>query len=113
MLGRPKLTCMRFCCQIYQGNGSITSVYCSDEFHSYLFSPVPDYIKSTVETVMKIHQTEGDGDILAFLTGQVIPVMNRHVKAAPELIQKAVTLFSCLCFIVFRDYLIAKKNCLV
>lgn len=34
-------------------------------------SPVPDYVKSTVETVMKIHQTEGDGDILAFLTGQV------------------------------------------
>ncbi|XP_054429730.1 probable ATP-dependent RNA helicase DHX35 [Pteronotus mesoamericanus] len=36
----------------------------------YLQSPVPDYIKSAVETVMKIHQTEGDGDILAFLTGQ-------------------------------------------
>lgn len=57
------------------------------------FSPVPDYIKSTVETVMKIHQTEGDGDILAFLTGQVIPlglfsVINRHVRAAPEFIQE-------------------------
>lgn len=41
--------------------------------HVYVFSnsPVPDYVKSTVETVMKIHQTEGDGDILAFLTGQV------------------------------------------
>lgn len=36
----------------------------------YLQSPVPDYIKSTVETVVKIHQTEADGDILAFLTGQ-------------------------------------------
>ncbi|XP_047296310.1 putative ATP-dependent RNA helicase DHX35 isoform X2 [Homo sapiens] len=36
----------------------------------YLQSPVPDYIKSTVETVVKIHQTEGDGDVLAFLTGQ-------------------------------------------
>lgn len=53
------------------------------------FSPVPDYIKSTVETVMKIHQTEGDGDILAFLTGQVIPldlcsVVNRHAKAASK-----------------------------
>ncbi|KAL2763709.1 putative ATP-dependent RNA helicase DHX35 isoform 2 [Daubentonia madagascariensis] len=36
----------------------------------YLQSPVPDYIKSTVETVVKIHQAEGDGDILAFLTGQ-------------------------------------------
>ncbi|XP_021039250.1 probable ATP-dependent RNA helicase DHX35 isoform X1 [Mus caroli] len=36
----------------------------------YLQSPVPDYIKATVDTVVKIHQTEGDGDILAFLTGQ-------------------------------------------
>uniref|UniRef100_A0A8C3SIU4 Probable ATP-dependent RNA helicase DHX35 n=1 Tax=Chelydra serpentina TaxID=8475 RepID=A0A8C3SIU4_CHESE len=36
----------------------------------YIQSPVPDYVKSTVETVMKIHQTESDGDILAFLTGQ-------------------------------------------
>ncbi|XP_023570652.1 probable ATP-dependent RNA helicase DHX35 isoform X2 [Octodon degus] len=36
----------------------------------YLQSPVPDYVKSTVDTVVKIHQTEGDGDILAFLTGQ-------------------------------------------
>lgn len=34
-------------------------------------SPIPDYIKSTVETAMKIHQMENDGDILAFLTGQV------------------------------------------
>ncbi|XP_032701635.1 probable ATP-dependent RNA helicase DHX35 isoform X3 [Lontra canadensis] len=42
----------------------------------YLQSPVPDYIRSTVETVMKIHQTEGDGDILAFLTGQVIVATN-------------------------------------
>ncbi|XP_055458376.1 probable ATP-dependent RNA helicase DHX35 [Psammomys obesus] len=36
----------------------------------YLQSPVPDYLKATVDTVVKIHQTEGDGDILAFLTGQ-------------------------------------------
>ncbi|KAI1233316.1 hypothetical protein IHE44_0004486 [Lamprotornis superbus] len=36
----------------------------------YLQSPVPDYLKSTVETTMKIHQMESDGDILAFLTGQ-------------------------------------------
>nr|XP_013802477.1 PREDICTED: probable ATP-dependent RNA helicase DHX35 [Apteryx mantelli mantelli] len=36
----------------------------------YIQSPVPDYVKSTVETAMKIHQTENDGDILAFLTGQ-------------------------------------------
>lgn len=36
-----------------------------------LFSPVPDYVKATVETVLKIHETEDDGDVLAFLTGQV------------------------------------------
>ncbi|XP_043335427.1 probable ATP-dependent RNA helicase DHX35 isoform X2 [Cervus elaphus] len=52
----------------------------------YLQSPVPDYIKSTVETVMKIHQTEGDGDILAFLTGQeeveaVVSVLSEQARA--------------------------------
>ncbi|MGH0124482.1 UNVERIFIED_CONTAM: hypothetical protein FKN15_077167 [Acipenser sinensis] len=36
----------------------------------YTMSPVPDYVKATVETVMKIHESEGDGDVLAFLTGQ-------------------------------------------
>lgn len=43
-------------------------------FHSvvtfFVVSPVPDYVKATVETVMKIHETEDDGDVLAFLTGQ-------------------------------------------
>lgn len=48
---------------------------------------------------MKIHQTEGDGDVLAFLTGQVIPldlfsVMNKHVKAAPQLKQRPINLLS-------------------
>ncbi len=42
----------------------------SDRFFS-VSSPVPDYVKATVETVMKIHETEDDGDVLAFLTGQV------------------------------------------
>uniref|UniRef100_A0A4W4FTD6 Probable ATP-dependent RNA helicase DHX35 n=1 Tax=Electrophorus electricus TaxID=8005 RepID=A0A4W4FTD6_ELEEL len=36
----------------------------------YTLSPVPDYVKATVETVLKIHETEDDGDVLAFLTGQ-------------------------------------------
>ncbi|XP_040186377.1 probable ATP-dependent RNA helicase DHX35 [Rana temporaria] len=36
----------------------------------YTQSPVPDYLKSTVQTVMKIHQSDMDGDVLAFLTGQ-------------------------------------------
>lgn len=37
----------------------------------FVLSPVPDYVKATVETVLKIHETEEDGDVLAFLTGQV------------------------------------------
>ena len=37
----------------------------------FFFSPVPDYVKCTVDTVMGIHREEGQGDILAFLTGQV------------------------------------------
>ena len=32
--------------------------------------PVPDYVKATVDTVIKIHLSEPMGDILAFLTGQ-------------------------------------------
>lgn len=36
----------------------------------YKDEPVPDYVKGTVETVVKIHRTEPAGDILVFLTGQ-------------------------------------------
>ena len=36
----------------------------------YSLDPVPDYLKATVETVMKIHHNEKEGDVLAFLTGQ-------------------------------------------
>ena len=35
----------------------------------YALDPVPNYVKATVETVMKIHCYEKEGDILAFLTG--------------------------------------------
>lgn len=31
----------------------------------------PDYVDSAVDTVMKIHESEPEGDILLFLTGQV------------------------------------------
>lgn len=34
--------------------------------------PVPDYIKATIDVVIKIHENEPFGDILAFLTGQVV-----------------------------------------
>lgn len=35
------------------------------------FSGVPDYVQTTVDTVLQIHRNEPAGDILAFLTGQV------------------------------------------
>ncbi|KAG8200740.1 hypothetical protein JTE90_022345 [Oedothorax gibbosus] len=36
----------------------------------YALQPVPDYIKASVETAIKIHESEQPGDILIFLTGQ-------------------------------------------
>lgn len=38
----------------------------------YVSAPCPDYVKETVNTILKIHKKEGNavGDILAFLTGQ-------------------------------------------
>ena len=38
---------------------------------SGVFSPVPDYVKVTIDTVIAIHKQEPHGDVLAFLTGQV------------------------------------------
>ncbi|SPO27495.1 related to PRP43 - spliceosomal RNA helicase (DEAH-box family) [Ustilago trichophora] len=37
---------------------------------AYLKSPCADYLAETVETIWKIHLTEPQGDILAFLTGR-------------------------------------------
>lgn len=36
----------------------------------FLTEPVSDYVKATVETVIKIHSSEPLGDVLCFLTGQ-------------------------------------------
>lgn len=36
----------------------------------YADSPLPEYLKASVETVIKIHESQPDGDILLFLTGQ-------------------------------------------
>ena len=43
-------------------------MYPVDVHHS--LDPVADYIKSAVETIMKIHQYEKEGDVLCFMTGQ-------------------------------------------
>ncbi|XP_039761529.1 probable ATP-dependent RNA helicase DHX35 [Pararge aegeria] len=36
----------------------------------YVEEPVPDFVKATVDTVIKIHENEPFGDVLAFLTSQ-------------------------------------------
>ena len=58
-------------------------MYPVDIFHCS--NPVPDYLKATVETVMKIHRSNQPGDILAFLTGQeevnhVVSLLIDHAK---------------------------------
>lgn len=52
----------------------------------YLQNPCPDYVKETVNTILKIHDTERAGDILAFLTGQeevaeVVNLLREHMEA--------------------------------
>ena len=36
----------------------------------FLQNPTPNYVKAAVETVLSIHKSEPDGDVLVFLTGQ-------------------------------------------
>ena len=50
----------------------------------YSLDPVPNYLKSTVETVIRIHQTEKEGDVLTFLTGmdEVETVVSMLVEEA-------------------------------
>jgi len=36
----------------------------------YTKSPEPDYLQATVLTVLQIHVSQPEGDILVFLTGQ-------------------------------------------
>ncbi|XP_031562645.1 probable ATP-dependent RNA helicase DHX35 isoform X2 [Actinia tenebrosa] len=50
----------------------------------YTLSPVPDYVKATVDTVMGIHLEQGPGDILVFLTGQ-----DEVESAVEKLIERA------------------------
>lgn len=46
-----------------------------------LTEPAADYIKSSAETVMKIHKGEGPGDILVFLTGaEEVETCISHIK---------------------------------
>lgn len=54
--------------------------------HYYIGTPCPDYVKETVNTILKIHKKEGSavGDILAFLTGQeevleAVQLLREHI----------------------------------
>uniref|UniRef100_A0A0B7A8J7 RNA helicase n=1 Tax=Arion vulgaris TaxID=1028688 RepID=A0A0B7A8J7_9EUPU len=53
----------------------------------YMLDPVPNYIKASVETVMKIHFKEGPGDIIVFLTGmhEVDDVVSQLISKARNL----------------------------
>lgn len=51
--------------------------------------PCPDYVKGTLSTIMKIHEKEKPGDILAFLTGQeevmdVVDLLREHIQDRPK-----------------------------
>ncbi|XP_013145649.1 PREDICTED: probable ATP-dependent RNA helicase DHX35 isoform X2 [Papilio polytes] len=48
----------------------------------YVEEPVADYVKATVDTVIKIHENEPFGDILAFLTSQ------EEILSALEVLQQ-------------------------
>ena len=55
----------------------------------YLEDPCPNYVKSCVDTVLKIHKSEPPGDILVFLTGmdeidQCISFLNEHKNDSAE-----------------------------
>ncbi|XP_052815863.1 probable ATP-dependent RNA helicase DHX35 isoform X2 [Mya arenaria] len=55
----------------------------------YSLDPVPDYVKATVETIVKIHNNEKQGDVLAFLTGmdEVNTVTSMLIEEAKKLVK--------------------------
>eukprot|EP00056_Hartaetosiga_gracilis_P002711 m.56080 g.56080 ORF g.56080 m.56080 type:complete len:696 (+) comp11171_c0_seq4:53-2140(+) len=53
----------------------------------YAKDSVPDYVASTIDTILTIHSTKRDGDILAFLTGQ--DEVERAVKELTESLKQS------------------------
>ncbi|GFS16134.1 DEAH (Asp-Glu-Ala-His) box polypeptide 35 [Elysia marginata] len=53
----------------------------------YTLDPVPNYIKASVETVMKIHFNERPGDVIVFMTGlhEVDDVVSQLINEARKL----------------------------
>lgn len=53
--------------------------------HLHMQQPCADYVKETVNTILKIHDLERSGDILAFLTGQeevmdTVDLLREHIQ---------------------------------
>lgn len=49
--------------------------FVSFAFYSFLKAPEADYLEACVVSVLQIHITQNPGDILVFLTGQVLFVV--------------------------------------
>ncbi|XP_046433860.1 probable ATP-dependent RNA helicase DHX35 isoform X2 [Neodiprion fabricii] len=63
----------------------------------YVEEPVADYVKAVVDTALKIHVHEEQGDILAFLTGmeevdRAVDLLNEHAKLIIDGKQKILPL---------------------
>ncbi|XP_020295918.1 probable ATP-dependent RNA helicase DHX35 [Pseudomyrmex gracilis] len=63
----------------------------------FLKEPVANYVNGVVDTVLKIHETEEPGDILAFLTGldevdQAVSLLLEHAKLIKDGKQKLLPL---------------------
>lgn len=54
-----------------------------------ILEPMANYVTSVIDTVMKIHENEEPGDILAFLTGldevdRAVSLLSEHAKLIKE-----------------------------
>ena len=58
----------------------------------YALDPVPNYLTASVETVVKLHHRENEGDVLVFVTGQeeVEQVVSRLIDEARRLPRDAI-----------------------
>lgn len=63
----------------------------------YLFEPTNNYVEIAVDTVMNIHENEGQGDILVFLTGReeiddAIDMLGDRIADLPDTASKIMTM---------------------
>lgn len=61
------------------------------------FRGVPDYVQTTVDTILRLHREEPSGDILAFLTGQdeveqACKLLEGSIKSLPKDLDKLLIL---------------------